>query len=187
MRSNMLAAAMMIVSSACAMDRPADIAPSLPDDGDPTYRPVRGAVEGRLVGDVGPVDGIDGDAQLLSAYDDGTYLSVETVVQLEDRAVMTLLAVTNGALLFVPGLHATFTLENTGADDMQIALIGCVGQNIGVYDEFDAPADEVTVEVQAGQDDELLVAVRASWFDRDVTGARLATFNSAQTQFTLLR
>lgn len=193
-KSFTMTAAAMFISSACAMDRPEDITPQLediqPNDTEESaYRPVRGAVDGRLAGDVGPVSGIDGEANLLSAYDDGYYLSVETVVQLQDRAVMTLLSVSNGALVFAPGLNATFTLENASADDVSVTMLGCVGQNIGVYDEYDAPADEVTVDVDAGEtDDEMVVGVRATWYDRDVeTGAQLATFNSAQTRFTLLR
>jgi hypothetical protein len=198
MRSNnftaLMTTAAMMLSFGCAVDRSENIDPRLEaiqthDVADESYRPVRGAVEGRLVGDVGPVTGINGDANLLSAYDDGYYLSVETVLELQGRAVMTLLSVSNGALVFVPGLEATFTLDDTSEDEVQVTMLGCVGQEVGVYDEYDAPADEVTVGVDAGEsEDEMAVGVRARWYDRDpATGERLATFNSAQTRFTLLR
>jgi hypothetical protein len=68
-------------------------------------------------------------------------------------------------------------------------MLGCVGQDVGVYDEYDMPADEVHVAVTPGSDDtEMGVALQARWYDRnDQTGERLATSKNAQTQFTLLR
>lgn len=193
------AATLLIVStSGCLQGEPEPVGPSIEDiqmdrdtGVDEGYRPVRGAVDGRLAGEIGPLSGIDSSATLLSAYDDGYYLSVETVVELfeQDRAVMTLLSVSNGADVFRPGLNATFTLENSNDDEVQVTVLGCVGQDVGVYDEYDAPADEVTVGVEEGEvEDEMNVAVQARWYDRNLTtGARLESFRSAQTQFTLLR
>ncbi len=187
-----------IVSSGCAMDRLEDLEPRLDDlavatfEGDPAYRPLRGAVDGRLAGDVGPISGIDRDANLLSAYDDGYYMSVETVVELQGRAVMTLLSVSNGSAVFAPGLSGSYALEDLlemDAEDMQVTMLGCVGQDVGVYDEFDAPADEVVLAVaEGGNDDEMAVLVSATWYHRDeATGEKLASFSRAQTEFTLLR
>lgn len=180
------------LSTACLVDRPYDRAVSTQKtntDGSQAYRPVRSAVDGKLQGQVGPMNNLDHDASLLSAYDDGYYLSVETVVELQDHAVMTLLSVSNGADMFQPGLDATFTLDNYDTNGVQVTMLGCVGQDVGVYDEYDMPADEVQVNVTPGSsDDEMNVALQARWFDRDdQSGARLDTSKSAQTQFTLLR
>jgi hypothetical protein len=154
-----------------------------------SYRPVRSAVDGRLQGDVGPMTNLRNDANLLSAYDDGYYLSVETVVQLTGHAVMTLLSVSNGADMFQPGLDATFTLDNYDTNGVTVTMLGCVGQDVGVYDEYDMPADQVKVNVTQGQaDGEMNVTLNATWFDRDQqTGAKLDTSKNAQTQFTLIR
>ena len=153
------------------------------------YRPVRSAVDGKLQGEVGPMANLNHDASLLSAYDDGYYLSVETVVELTGHAVMTLLSVSNGAEMFQPGLDATFTLDNYDTNGVTVTMLGCVGQDVGVYDEYDMPADQVKVNVTDGQNDgEMNVNLDATWFDRDPqTGAKLDTSEGAHTQFTLLR
>jgi hypothetical protein len=154
-----------------------------------SYRPVRSAVDGKLQGEVGPMANLNHDANLLSAYDDGYYLSVETVVQLTGHAVMTLLSVSNGADMFQPGLDATFTLDNYDTNGVTVTMLGCVGQDVGVYDEYDMPADQVKVGVTQGTNDgEMNVTLNATWFDRDEqSGAKLTTSKSAQTQFTLIR
>ncbi len=188
-----LAGSVIALSTGCLVDRPYDRSlddnAGNPDATSTSYRPVRSAVDGSLQGQVGPLSGLDHDASLLSAYDDGYYLSVETVVQLQDRAVMTLLSVSNGADIFQPGLDATFTLDNYDTDGVQVTMLGCVGQDVGVYDEYDMPADEVHVSVTPGQDDsEMGVSLQARWYDRDAqTGERLATSKNASTEFTLLR
>jgi hypothetical protein len=154
-----------------------------------SYRPVRSAVDGKLQGEVGPMANLNHDANLLSAYDDGYYLSVETVVQLTGHAVMTLLSVSNGADMFQPGLDATFTLDNYDTNGVTVTMLGCVGQDVGVYDEYDMPADQVKVNVTQGQaDGDMNVTLNATWFDRDQqSGAKLTTSKNAQTQFTLIR
>ena len=179
-------------ATGCLVDRPYDRSPEVADhkiDTAQPYKPVRAAVDGKLRGQVGPLNNLDHDASLLSAYDDGYYLSVETVVEMPDRAVMTLLSVSNGADLFQPGLDATFSLDNYDTNGVQVTMLGCVGQDVGVYDEYDMPADQVHVQVTPGQDDtEMGVALQATWFDRDdQTGAKLPTSKLAATQFTLLR
>lgn len=198
MRRDKIAGSMMaaaLVFSTGCMQEPEPIGPQIDDiqradtHVDSNYNPVRGAVNGHLSGDIGPLSGLDQSANLLSAYDDGYYLSVETVIEIPDRAVMTLLSVSNGAEVFRPGLNATFTLENSAEDELQVTLLGCVGQHVGVYDEYDAPADEVTVGVEEGvEEGEMNVAVQGRWYDRDVTtGARLESFRTASSSFTLLR
>jgi hypothetical protein len=190
-----IASSMMITAlTGCLIDRPYDREPGVSDglqrpSMNGNYRPVRGAVDGRLTGDVGPVRSLDADANLLSAYDDGYYMSVETVVELQDRAVMTLLSVSNGAEIFQPGLDATFSLDNYDSDGVQVTMLGCVGQDVGIYDEYDMPADEVKVVVDEGPNaDEMDVALEARWYDRDnETGVRQETFRNAHTSFTLLR
>ena len=188
-----VAGSVIAFSTGCLVDRPYDRQPddvnTNTTDTSTPYRPVRAAVDGKLHGQVGPLEGLDHDASLLSAYDDGYYLSVETVVELQDRAVMTLLSVSNGAEIFQPGLDATFTLDNYDTDGVQVTMLGCVGQDVGVYDEYDMPADEVHVSVTPGEDEtEMGVALQARWYDRnDQTGERLATSRNAQTEFTLLR
>lgn len=153
------------------------------------YRPVQGALDGHVRGSIGPVTGLDHDAQLLSAYDDGHYLSVETVVEFEDRAAMTLLSISNGREFFRPGLNATFGLDDFNPDGTQVTVLGCVGQGVGVYDEYDMPADTATLVVEQGANaDEMDVSLTARWFDRDrATGARLQTSRLAETRFTLVR
>jgi hypothetical protein len=193
------AAVMAVLATGCLVDRPYDRNVNVDNKNvdqntNNTYRPVRAAVDGRLHGEVGPLTGLDHDASLLSAYDDGYYLSVETVVQLQDRAVMTLLSVSNGAEIFQPGLDATFTLDNYDSEGVQVTMLGCVGQDVGVYDEYDMPADEVHVSVEPGtgvddgDDSDMTVSLQARWYDRDdSTGQRLATSKNASTEFTLLR
>jgi hypothetical protein len=198
MRRDKIAGSMMaaaLVFSTGCLQEPEPIGPQIDDiqradtNVGSEYNPVRGAVNGHLSGDIGPLSGLDASANLLSAYDDGYYLSVETVIEIPDRAVMTLLSVSNGAEVFRPGLNATFTLENSSEDELQVTLLGCVGQDVGVYDEYDAPADEVTVAVEQGiEEGEMNVAVQGRWFDRDAdTGAALESFRTASSTFTLLR
>ena len=184
---------MAVLTTGCLVERPFDRTPNIESQSntDPPrpYKPIRSAIEGKLQGVVGPVAGLDHDASLLSAYDDGYYLSVETVVQLQDRAVMTLLSISNGEDIFQPGLDATFTLDNYDSDGVQVTMLGCVGQDVGVYDEYDQPADDVHVTVDEGDtSDDLLVSLTANWYDRDdQSGERLSTSRTAHTQFTLLR
>lgn len=196
MRRVLIACSLMVASltTGCMVDRPFEDGGggdlfSRSRDGDEAYRPIRGAVDGRLHGAIGPVSGLDHDANMLSAYDDGYYLSVETVVELENRAAMTLLSISNGAEVFRPGLDTTFTLENYDSEGVQVTVLGCVGQDVGIYDEYDMPADEAHVVVtDGGEPDEMDVSLTAVWYDRDPgSGARLQTARRAQTEFTALR
>lgn len=192
MRRVLIAGSMLVaaLTTGCLVDRPDEGGDGLfsrPSNGN--YRPVRGAVDGRVQGAIGPVAGLNHSASLLSAYDDGYYMSVETVVELDNRAAMTLLSVSNGSELFRPGLDATFSLDNYDNDGVQVTVLGCVGQDVGVYDEYDMPADEATVVVEEGANpEEMDVSLTARWYDRDSnTGARLTSSRTAETEFTLLR
>ena len=152
-----------------------------PDDG---YRVVREAFNARIKGTVGPVT-LDSTARP-SVYDDGWYLSVESVVELDNRAAMTLLSVSNGGEIFMPGLKQTFNIEDYASDGPSVTMLGCVGQEVGVYDEYDMPADEVDVEITPGEtEDEMVVALGARWNDRNELGERLETYRAAETTFTL--
>jgi hypothetical protein len=156
-----------------------------PKSNEDEYPLVRIARDATIKGAVGPVV-LDHQA-LPSVYDDGWYLSVESVVELEDRAAMTLLAVSNGSEILVPGLSDTFTIDDYDPDAPSITMLGCVGQEAGVYDEYDLPADEVDVEVEQGAaENEMAVHVTARWFDR-ADGVRIDTYQQAETEFTLLR
>jgi len=151
------------------------------------YRPVLGAENGAVHGEVGALT-LDHSASLLSAYDDGYYLSVETVIQLEDRAAMTLLSVSDEAGDFGPGLDETFLLSEYSTSGMQVTMLGCVGQDVGVYDEYDMPSDETHVVVTEGVGENTMdVGVTARWYDRSADGVQLETYQEAQTSFTLMR
>jgi hypothetical protein len=144
---------------------------------------VHGARDAYIQGAVGPIV-LDNTARP-TAYDDGWYLSVESVVVLPERAAMTLLSVSNGTDVFRPGLDATFRLEDYGNDGPQVTLLGCVGQEEGIYDEYDMPADEVDVGITDGEGEDMDVSVSGRWFDRGEDGAKLATYREAHTSFTL--
>jgi hypothetical protein len=196
MRSVLIASSALALATGCMVERAYDVSgPSIEARNDPNnidppraYRPVRSAVDGRIQGDVGPARGINQDASQLAAYDDGYYMSVETVVELENRAAMTLLSVSGPDQILVPGYVGRHTLETYDQDSVNVTVLGCVGQQRGVYDEYDMPADEVTIAVADGGNGELDVDMTARWFDRDRnTGDRLETFKEANTNFTLVR
>ena len=153
------------------------------------YATVRGAINGHLRGDIGPVSGLNHEASDMMAFDDGEYASVETVVELPDRATMTLLSIVGPSTVLRPGFSGSFALESYASNSVNVTMLGCVGQDVDVYDEYDMPADEVTVDVDEGsQPDELDVTVTGLWSDHDPnTGERLDSYQEASTRFTLLR
>ena len=130
------------------------------------------------------------DAEQQSLYDDGFYTSVETAATTDDtHAVMTLLSVINGPAVFIPGFTGSFTWETEATQDgPQASMIGCVGQEIGVYDQYDMPADEVLVDVAENASDDLAVdvAVVGRW-KVYVDGVPTDDFVEATTNFTLAR
>ncbi len=164
-----------------------EVEPNTPVRAD--YASVRGAIDGHIRGDIGPVTGLNNDATEMMAFDDGDYASVETVVELPGRATMTLLSIVGPDTVLRAGFRGSFSLESYSSDNTNVTMLGCVGQDVDVYDEYDMPADEVTVEVVEGdQPDELDVSVTGLWSDHDSsTGERLDSFREASTRFTLLR
>ena len=191
--ASLLAGSMLFTLLTGCLDRPQDIKLSdskpTPDNAnlnDGQYHPVRGARAGHVTGTVGPV-ALDHATSLLSAYDDGYYLSVEAVVDLNDRAAMTLLSISNGQDIFKPGLNATYQIADYDAEGVGVTMLGCVGQEVGIYDEYDMPADEVDVHVEAGEvATEADVQLEARWYERNDDGSPGRAFNTARTEFTLL-
>jgi hypothetical protein len=152
--------------------------------------PISGALDGRVRGTIGPVVGMSESATELSTYDDGYYVTVETVVEQEERAVMTLLSVSNAGDLFLPGNGGSWSLGAEDEDGTRVTMLGCVGDQVGIYNEYDKPADEVDLvidEPASELDNEIDVTVQGRWFDRDENGDKLETFHDALTTFTLVR
>jgi hypothetical protein len=128
-----LAVLVLLAAAACsAPDGPAIAADPQPWQAAPP----------RITGDIGPASGIDHEGTA-SVFDDGHYLSVQVEVDLGARAAMTRIA-SSRPDLFAPGLD--ITVDGQG-NDLGIALVGCVGQQPGVWDVYDSGADEVSVSV----------------------------------------
>ncbi len=136
----------------------------------PIERPavIIGGDDGRITGDIGPAVGIDTVATV-DAFDDGTYIRVLTEVVVGELAAMTRLTVESPALI-VPGLDRTFSLGNPEG----LHMIGCVGDNPGPYNLFDAPAITFRIVV----DEAYRVTIDSMLGDADVP---------MRTQFTLVR
>lgn len=131
--------------------------------------PVQGARDGHIGGDIGPVEGIDAPVGQLGAWDDGSYLAVEAASQLQDRAVMIFVSASNAGDLFVPGGRGHFVFGDYDGVGAQVGVLGCVGQEIDQYDQYDAPADEVDIVVEAADDElagpaDVQVTVQGTWF-----------------------
>ena len=151
--------------------------------------PFVGVRDGLLSGDVGPAVGINQAPDRLAVYDDGYYLSIESVVQLENRAAMLMLSASNASDLFVAGTNRRFTFSAYEADGAQVYLLGCTGQDMDVFDEFDTPADEVDVVVEEapdGEPGELQVQLAGRWNKYDNDGELINT-QKATSRFTLRR
>jgi hypothetical protein len=154
--------------------------------------PVSGARDGRLVGDIGPAQDIDSPTARINSWDDGTYLAVDAVVQLTDRAAMLFFSASNAAELFVPGTDQTFTFSDYydyEVGEPQIGLLGCVGQAIDVYDQYDAAADEIDVTVtpaDEGNAGDIDVDIVGRWFI-EAPADGVVTTRQARGTFTLER
>ncbi len=153
---------------------------------------ITGVREGHLMGDIGPAEGINTPTTRINTWDDGTYLAVDAVVQLSDRAAMLFLSASNAAELFVPGTDTTFSFSDYydyQAGEPQIGLLGCVGQAIDVYDQYDAAADEVDLVVEANQGGEagdIDVDVVGRWFVEAPADGALSV-REARASFVLER
>ena len=108
----------------------------------PWDAPVIGVRSGWLQGQVGPAQ-VDAAAAPLAAYTAMSALRVVGVARDEERAVMLQVTLRTDDVELVPGVHEQFTPDDAG----RLVLLGCVGQAIDVYDEFDSPADEVELDV----------------------------------------
>jgi hypothetical protein len=152
-----------------------------PYEGEGTV-PFVGIRDGQMNGDIGPALGINQAPDRLAVYDDGYYLSIESVAQLENRAAMLMLSASNAGDLFVPGTSRTFSFYAYEADGAQVYALGCTGAAMDQYDEFDVPADEVDVvveEAEGGEVGEVQVQLTGRWAQYDdqgsLTGNRTAT------------
>jgi hypothetical protein len=124
------------------------------------------AREGYLQGNVGPASNLDQVPDRLSVYDDGTFLSVESVAVQPGRAAMVLMSVYNAGDFFQPGNSATFTSDGWDINGTQLGLLGCTGQGIDIYDEYDMPASEVVVVVEEGaRPGDVVVHTQGLWSD----------------------
>ena len=149
--------------------------------------PFVGIRDGQMNGDVGPAVGIDQVPDRLNVYDDGYYLSVESVAQLENRAAMLMLSASNAADLFVAGTSRRYSFSAYEEDGAQVYLWGCTGQTMDVYDEFDVPADDVDVVVEEGDaPGEVVVQMTGHWAIYDDQGVRNGDHEASAT-FTLQR
>jgi hypothetical protein len=152
--------------------------------------PIQAALAGHVRGNVGPVVGLSEEATELSTYDDGYYVTVEAVVEQQDRAIMTLLSVSNVGDLFLVGNGGSWALGSEDENGTRVTMLGCVGDEVGIYNEYDKPADEVDVIIDAPTSElpnEMDVTVQGRFYDRDENGQKLDTFNDATTTFTLVR
>ena len=120
------------------------------------------AGDGEMVGRIGPAT-VDQAPDHLNVYDDGWYTSVESVAVWPDRAAMLLVSMANGREIRHPGFAGTFRLEDFDAET-QVTVLGCTGQEVDIYDEYDVPADVVDVAVEEGDDvDALRIEVTGQW------------------------
>jgi hypothetical protein len=113
---------------------------------------VTGAIDGRLWGDVGPARGLDVDADLLTAWDGGSFVSVVNVAALPERVVMLYASFSDPEALLVPGLAARFAIDERTLDQPSVVLLGCTGSEVNLYDEFDDVADVVDLVVEEAAD-----------------------------------
>lgn len=123
--------------------------------------PVVGVKSGRLQGQVGPAS-VDAAADPLAAYASMGTLRVLGVAREEVRAVMLQVTLHTDEVELVPGVS-----EHFGPDDLgRLVLLGCVGQAIDVYDEFDRPATDVELVVERaleGGAGDVSVQVTGTW------------------------
>jgi hypothetical protein len=125
-------------------------------------RLIEGAVGLGLAGDIGPVRDIRESTPLVSVYDDGWFAAIESVAVVPDRAAMLLLSVSNPGEALAPGARTWTFNEQSG--DTQLIAVGCAGADVGYYDEFDLPADEVDVVVEeTPEPGEVIIQATARW------------------------
>ncbi len=134
--------------------------------------------DGYLRGDIGPAVGLNTVPSTLNHYDDGYYASIEAVAVRPERAAMMVISASMPGLVFVPGTSRTFRLTDAEADGAAVTVLGCTGATEGYYDEFDYPADEVTVTVDepaTGEPGDVVVQVNATWISASPEKPQYAT------------
>jgi len=115
-----------------------------------------------LSGDIGPARDLKESSPMGSVYDDGWFAAIESVAVLPDRAAMLMLSVSNPVEALVTGTRTWTFSEQSG--DTQVIAIGCTGADVGYYDEFDVPADEVDVVVEeTPEPGEVVIQATARW------------------------
>lgn len=186
--------ATLVSLSACAPDT----APAMVVE-ESVNAPFDAAVtQGHVSGEIGP-EAIDAPTTSMHLYDDGEYLSIKLVLVEEGRAVMALLSATTssstsgeataGHGLFNAGESASFVFGDVD-NDMHVTLLGCVGEEEGIYGVYDKPADELDIDVVAGDSDQpgaLDVMMAARWYERDELGAVTAAHHDAEIAFVVTR
>jgi hypothetical protein len=153
----------MSMPLACAEKELATAGPGLSEEsgGDGQAR-FSGAVLGHVRGNVGPAVDVDHDADFLSAWDGGGFVSVENIVALSERVVMLYASFSDPDALLQPGTRRTFSLEERTLDAPSVVLLGCTGREVNRYDEFDDAAnvvDLVVDDADGGPDGALDVTV----------------------------
>jgi hypothetical protein len=138
-----------------------EVVEDAPDEVDGA-RLLQSAVGVGLTGDIGPARDIKESSPMTSVYDDGWYAAIESVAVLPDRAAMLMLSVSNPAEALAPGARTwTFSAQS---GDTQVIAVGCAGADVGYYDEFDVPADEVDVVVEeTPEPGEVIIQATARW------------------------
>lgn len=173
-----------VVTAACGAAPPAHA----PADDDPFARALTGVRDGHVSGAIGG-RAVDDPAEPIALFEGPDQLLVVAVVQHADRALMLQLAVRNDIGLFVPGEHDHATRD----DAARVRLLGCVGQSVGVYDEYEGLADEVTIVVDDMDDapeaeGDVRVTVTGQWNAPAGVGATLPTLPTlAIARFVLER
>lgn len=113
----------------------------------PFDAPTAGVRDGHLVGQVGPAL-VDAVAEPLRAYAAMSTLRVFGAALQDDRVVMLQVTLRTDEVALVPGVRERIDSSDAG----RLVLLGCVGQSLDVYDEYDRPADEVELAVDAAPD-----------------------------------
>lgn len=153
-----------------------------PEAPSPYDAPAVGVRSGYLIGEVGPAR-VDGAAAPLSAYASSSTLRVVGIARGEEHVAMLQVTLRPDEVELVPGVHERFSADDAG----RLVLLGCAGQEVDVWDEFDRPADEVSLDVEpapAGRPGDVTVRLAGHWSEGALSGAPSAT---ATFSFVLVR
>ena len=164
----------LALALACGTEPLVEAAPEAPSPYDAPAAGVRG---GHLRGEIGPAQ-VDGAAAPLSAYASMSTLRVVGISQGEEHIAMLQVTLRTDEVELVPGVRERFSADDAG----RLVLLGCAGQEVDVWDEFDRPADEVILEVEpepAGRPGDVTVRLTGQWAEGALSGApsALATFS----------